>query len=116
MSRYSQDVRDGLTATLKARQERHDSHVRSRDASLRTPERLARLRSHVDEAQAALDAHIAEHGPDGTGPKPEEFGVFAHFGGEQHQIFIVGGNAATPPMPLTIRDITAYYQLAEETK
>ena len=118
MSRYSQDVRDGLTATLKSRQERHDSHVRSRDASLRTPERLARLRASVDEAQAALDAHVAEHGPNGDG-KPHPFGIFAHYAGQRHKIFILvaptDGNVAHGLMrPLTIEDIAAHFSITQE--
>jgi len=105
MSRlYRQDDRDGLTATLKARQERYLSHVNSRDPSLRTPLRLERLKHHVDEAQAALDAHIAEHGPNGDGV-PHETGIFAHDEtGAQTLIRFADGS------PLTFDDLETYFR------
>lgn len=109
MSHYSQDVRDGLIATLKARQDKYKAHANSRDPSMRepTPMRMDRLLAHVVEAQLALDAHVELHGPDGIGPVAPEFGVFMLFAGDKKQIFVDG-------RPLTIDDIAAHFNITEE--
>lgn len=110
MSLFRQDDRDGLQATVKMCQDKFRSHANSRDPSLRTPFRLERLMGHVTAAQAALDEHIALHGPNGAGPEPAEFGVFMHFDGEQIQIFVDGGR------PLTIDDISKHYAIVEQAE
>lgn len=108
MSLYRQDDRDGLVATLKARQDKYKAHANSSDPSLRTPVRLQRLAGHVDEAQAQLAEHVRIHGRDGKGPSKPDFGIYAVFGDDMEQIFVENGR------PLTMNDIARVYRVVNQ--
>lgn len=109
MSRYSQEMRDSLREALKFEIDRYNVHANANELNkaMRAPSRLKRLQEKIDIAKAALDAHIEQWGPNGDG-KPHPFGVFMHFEGQQHQIFVDG-------RALTIDDISQHFSITKET-